>query len=69
MEKKYQNTLIFQKKTPSYSSFPVNSKSEIITLVIPNSNNINSFISKLDFKFEKKKGNDNALNIKNSIEG
>ncbi len=65
--KKISKYIDFPKKNSSYSSFPVNSKSEIITLVIPNSNNINSFISKLDFKFEKKKGNDNALNIKTAL--
>jgi hypothetical protein len=65
--KKISKYIDFPKKNSSYSSFPVISKSEIVTLVIPNKDNIDSFISKLDFKFEKKKSNDNALNTKTAL--
>ncbi len=45
----------FPKKKSSYGSFPVFAKSEIISLVIPNSENSNATIKKINFNFSKNK--------------
>jgi hypothetical protein len=47
----------FPKKKSSYGSFPVFAKSEIISLVIPNSENSSSTIKKINFNFSKNKSN------------
>lgn len=65
--KKITKYLDFPKKNSSFSSFPVISKSEIVTLIIPNIENINSIISKLDFKFEKKKLEEYKNNLKTAF--
>lgn len=57
----------FPRKNSSFGSFPVISKSEIITLIIPNIENAYSIITKLDFKFEKKKYEENNNNIKTAF--
>ena len=65
--KKISKFIDFPKKNSSYGSFPVISKSEIITLITPSTENINYIISNLEFKFEKKKSSDNAVNAKTAI--
>jgi hypothetical protein len=45
----------FPKKKSSYGSFPVFAKSEIISLVVPNSENSNATIKKINFNFSKNK--------------
>ncbi len=57
----------FPRKNSSFGSFPVISKSEIITLITPNIENAYSTITKLDFKFEKKKYEENNNNIKTAF--
>ena len=65
--KKISKFVDFPRKNSSYGSFPVSSRSEIISLIKPNNENENAIISKLVFKFEKRKKNDNAINIKTAL--
>lgn len=45
----------FPKRNSNQGSFPVQSKSEILALIIPDIKNENAIITKLDFKFEKER--------------
>lgn len=53
-EKKYIN---LSRKNISFNGWPISPKSELVTLLIPNKNDINSLIKKLNFFFIKKREN------------
>ena len=57
----------FPRKKSNFSSWPVNSKSELVTFVVPNNEIADAAITKLDFKFEKKKFEENAYNLKTAF--
>ncbi|RTL10620.1 MAG: carboxypeptidase-like regulatory domain-containing protein [Flavobacteriaceae bacterium] len=65
--KKIIKYIDFPKKKSHYGSFPVISKSEIITFLIPSNENSDSFISNLNFKFEKKKYMENQSNLRTAF--
>jgi hypothetical protein len=45
----------FPKKCRNISSFPLSSKSELVTLIIPNTTVIDATITKINFNFEKRR--------------
>ena len=56
--KQITNFIDFAKKNNSISSWPISSNTELLTLIVPNIENANSNIIKLNFKFEKRKYNE-----------
>ena len=57
----------FPKKNNSISSWPINSKTEILALIIPNNENTNSIITNLDFKFDKRRYDNFVNNLKTAF--
>ncbi|TRX21336.1 carboxypeptidase-like regulatory domain-containing protein [Flavobacterium franklandianum] len=57
----------FPKKNSSYGSWPVTSMSEIVTLIIPNLQNEDSKIKKLEFNFVKRKLDEFKSNLRTAF--
>jgi hypothetical protein len=57
----------FPKRNSSYSSWPITSMSEIVTLITPNKKNEDSKILKLEFNFLKRNLNEVENNIKTAF--
>lgn len=57
----------FPRSNTSFRSWPVSSKSELVTLIVPSKENLNSIIKKLNFSFVKKKEVNSNLSIQTAI--